>query len=374
MVAATSEDGANRASLGELSASRYIRFRATFSTKDLSTTPILQSVTIPLASVDVDHFRFGSINSPQALGMAFSVVITAENSLNSVVTTYTDTANLQANLTGTFTPTMATFDDGVASLDVTFGFTGTNIVLEAVHPVISSISGESNAFDVVDAPSIANFTFANISSPQVPGHPFTVTITAEDADGQTVTAYNGTADLSINSGGAINPDQATFTNGEAELAVAIRDAAEDVRITATAGSVSGESNAFDLIYKVYLPLVLREEASGPVYVTQETEPNDTYGEANGPLGSAQNCTGRLDDEKDFYFFEVENTGRVTVDLTGYSGTAWLELVSPSGSMGTPEDDGRLSKQAQVAGTYYVVVKLQGQTPNNSTYTLKVVYP
>lgn len=222
----------------------------------------------------------------------------------------------------------------------------------------------------IDVP-VDHFTFAPIGD-QVPGVSFTIVITAENTANNTVAAYSGQANLSINAGGSIVPSTANFVNGVASLNVKITNSATDVRITATDGAVTGQSNAFDVVQNVYLPLVLREE--GEQFITEETEPNDSYAQANGPLGSGQPCSGDIgtNDEKDFFFFNVTNPGNIRANLTGYTGDVWVEIIGPSGSLGSP-GNGSVERETQTSGKHYVVVKWIGQ-PNNSSYQLTVTYP
>jgi hypothetical protein len=104
-----------------------------------------------------------------------------------------------------------------------------------------------------------HFTFAHIDD-QMAGISFTIHITAENASNETVTVYSGQANLSINAGGSIVPNTASFVNGVASLSVTIADPATGVRITASDGTVTGQSNAFGVFSdRIFLPLVLRND-------------------------------------------------------------------------------------------------------------------
>ncbi len=71
----------------------------------------------------------------------------------------------------------------------------TNAVLTVTDPS-GPASGTSNAFAVGQGP-LASFAWGAVPSPQVAGEPFTSSVTAQDAAGNTVTSYAGTAALSI---------------------------------------------------------------------------------------------------------------------------------------------------------------------------------
>jgi adhesin/invasin len=96
----------------------------------------------------------------------------------------------------------------------------------------------------VDIP-VDRFVFDTISD-QEAGVNFSILITATDTGTGTVEAYNGTANLSVNAGGSIFPTSATFVNGVASLNVRIADPADGVIITATDGTITGQSNAFNV--------------------------------------------------------------------------------------------------------------------------------
>lgn len=206
----------------------------------------------------LDHFAFDSIGN-QVFNVPFSITVRAiDNTGAPMVISQTVTL---ADSTGTLAPTTVAFaNESSRTLNVTIGITDTDVVITATW---GAITGTSNLFDVTDAPSVHHFAVATIASPQAPGRPFSITITAQDATNQTVGDYNGTANLTINAGGAILPNQAAFVNGVATLSVRIQDAAEDVVITVTDGSVTGQSNPFDVAARqaIYLPLVLRSNTT-----------------------------------------------------------------------------------------------------------------
>jgi hypothetical protein len=103
----------------------------------------------PFTVTDFTHFDWDMISSPQHLNVPFAASIHARNGLGEVISGYTGTANLSASVSGgVFTPTVATFMDGAASFDAKMGFTGTDVVLTATHPTVSSIVGASSPFTV----------------------------------------------------------------------------------------------------------------------------------------------------------------------------------------------------------------------------------
>ena len=105
----------------------------------------------------------------------------------------------------------------------------------------------SSAFNVTHA-TLAKFDFATVGN-QTAGASFNLAITAQDAFGNTVTAFNGTANLTLNQNSFASGGGATgnFVNGVlASQAVSINTAASGYKVTATSGVITGESSAFDV--------------------------------------------------------------------------------------------------------------------------------
>jgi hypothetical protein len=110
--------------------------------------------------------------------------------------------------------------------------------------------------------SLHHFAFDPIPSPQTAGEPFSVTITAQDAHGNTVTGYTGTATLTDTTGTLSPTTSGAFVSGVWTGSVSVAQAAADVSITAQDG-VAGASNVFEVMspepteYTIFLPVVMR---------------------------------------------------------------------------------------------------------------------
>jgi uncharacterized protein YdeI (BOF family) len=85
------------------------------------------------------------------------------------------------------------FTNGVWSGSVTVSAAAAQMRLRASEA--GGHTGDSNTFAVVSS-QLAGFQWSTISSPQVQGNPIPVTLTAQRADGATLTSFNGTASLS----------------------------------------------------------------------------------------------------------------------------------------------------------------------------------
>src|SRR5665647_1833301 len=187
----------------------------------------------------LDRFIFNTISSPQTAGKAFSMTITAKDANSNTVTSYTGTNTLTASL-GTITPiSTSAFVGGVwtGSVSLSASSSGTTIGTSG-----SSKSGTSNSFNV-NAGALDRFIFSNIGT-QTVGSAFSITITAKDASGNTVTSYTGTNTLSA-SAGTINPaSTGTFSSGTWTGSVTLSAAGSAITISTSGSSKSATSNSF----------------------------------------------------------------------------------------------------------------------------------
>src|SRR5439155_14592575 len=106
-------------------------------------------------------------------------------------------------------------------------------------------TGTSNTFNVV-AGAVAHFAVATISSPQTAGTAFSITLTAQDANNNTVTGFTGTVTLSTTAGTITPATCGAFSGGVRTQSVTVTQAGTGKTITATrtSGSETGTSNAF----------------------------------------------------------------------------------------------------------------------------------
>jgi len=160
------------------------------------------------------------------------------------------------------TPVNGTLSAGFRQLSFTFmtvgaqSLTGTDQSDPTITPMTSA------GIQVV--PSAAdNFAFSAIASPQVAGLPFTVTIRATDASGNTVYDYAGDAVLGSNTGtGTSSPALITFAAGVWSGPVTLFGAGSSVRLsctdfstparTGTSGNIAVNSASFEKL-QVLLP-------------------------------------------------------------------------------------------------------------------------
>ena len=165
-----------------------------FATASASGLTTGTSGNITVKDANLDHLVFDTIISPKIANVAFSVTARAFNSSNEAISVFAGSATLTATGTGgslPVSPTSATFVAGVWTGNVAVNDVDPAIVL---HLNAGGTLADSNSF-AINSGTLASFQWSTITSPQSQT-PFGVTVTAKDANGFTVTNYNGTATLS----------------------------------------------------------------------------------------------------------------------------------------------------------------------------------
>ena len=208
----------------------------------------------------VDNFlveaQGGGNIATQAAGTPFNIQITARDFLGNTVTGFTGTVDITS--TGTLSGgggTTASFSSGVlSSHSVTFSNTGSFTITATAAPA----SGVSNSFTVnpgaLDHFLVEAFGGGNILT-QTATVPFNIQITAQDADNNTVTAFDGVGNtVQITSTGALSGGAgttATFSSGVLSSHSVTISNTGSFTITATdsagglgTGSEAGVSNSF----------------------------------------------------------------------------------------------------------------------------------
>lgn len=118
-----------------------------------------------------------------------------------------------------------------------------------------------------------------------------------------------------------------------------------------------------------------------VEVRWESEPNETYQQANGPLVSGRDYYGYPTDAKDYFAFVTSADGPITFDLKGHAGGGVQSLIYwgipqpdpvPHTCLGSPNC--RLSFIGK-AGQYYIQIYAASPAGQSSpVYTLRVTFP
>lgn len=110
---------------------------------------------------------------------------------------------------------------------------------------------------------------------------------------------------------------------------------------------------------------------------REIEPNNTLGEANGPILLNRNYQGFPNDLSDYYRFDLNTTRQLNITLTGITGTdPQLHLYRDSSANRVgydPEAPYSISYNAP-PGRYWVRIVVVGNYNTSTLYTLRVSAP
>ena len=164
-----------------------VTIKATASSIDSNT------LTFNVIAGALNKFAIANISSPQTAGSAFGITITAQDANSNTVPSFTNTVNLSTTA-GAITPTVSgAFAAGVRTENVTVTQAGLGKTITATRTG-GGETGTSNTFDV-NAGALAKFAISTISDPQTAGTAFGITITAQDANSNTVPSFTNTVNL-----------------------------------------------------------------------------------------------------------------------------------------------------------------------------------
>ncbi|MDZ7265825.1 MAG: hypothetical protein ONB48_00630 [candidate division KSB1 bacterium] len=194
-------------------------------------------------------------SAPQA-GDNFTLTVTARDGFNNN-TSFTGTVTLTDN-TGTLTPTTLEFSNqsqqSTSVARITKAQAG--IIIRATG---GGKSGESAPF-TVNPGSATQIVVAPLAATQTAGVAFLLTATAQDQFSNTVTGFNGTAEITPSTG-TLSPTTGTFVNGVLNQSLAFQAVGTgNASITVQSGTLSGVSNAVQ---------VLAGDAAGAITLTAD---------------------------------------------------------------------------------------------------------
>lgn len=172
------------------------------------------------------------VAASQAAGRSFTVGVYATDDYWNPVPS-ADNVRIESATDPGDIPVNGALSAGFRQLSFTFTSVGTQ-TLTATDQSNGSITPMTSAGIQVVPSAADNFSFNAIPSPQVAGVPFTVTIRATDASGNTVFDYSGDAVIGSNTGtGTSAPALITFTAGVWSGPVTMFSAGASVRLTCT---------------------------------------------------------------------------------------------------------------------------------------------
>src|SRR5204862_6449551 len=177
----------------------------------------------------------------QTAGTPFSLSMTAQDANNNTVTAFTGTVGIAVD-SGSVSPTTSSaFVAGVRTESVTVTQSGTRTI--TVTRTGGSETGNTGTF-TVNPGALHHFPVANPGT-QTAGTPFSLSITAQDPNNNTATAFTGTVDITIDSGSVSPTTSAAFVAGvRSESVTVAQSGTRTITVTRTGGSESGSSGAF----------------------------------------------------------------------------------------------------------------------------------
>jgi hypothetical protein len=186
----------------------------TVTATDTVTATITGTATVTVNPAAASHFSLSAPASSTA-GSAFSVTVTALDQFNNVATGYLGTVHFTSSDGQAVLPANYTFtagDHGVHTFTnaVTLKTAGSQTVT-ATDTVTSLINATATV--TVSPGPVALFAVSTPSSTTA-GVAFTVTVTARDAFGNTVTGYPGTVHFTSSDPKAVLPADYTFVAGD----------------------------------------------------------------------------------------------------------------------------------------------------------------
>ncbi len=144
------------------------------------------------------------------------------------------------------------------------------------------------------------------------------------------------------------------------------------------GSNFADDGVFQIPYQVFLPTTLRDAVT---YYNSawETEPNNTYLQANGPLPSGRIIQGVHNDERDYFSVFLPVTGTLAITMTTPSGGTQLQLFYQIADVAhrlavDVVPPYQITYGDAQPGWYYIYVYTNPAFVGTQTYSLTVTYP
>ena len=261
-------------------------------------------------------------------GVAFNLTVTAKDAYGNTAPSYAGTVHVSSTDARASLFANANLSNGVGTFSVTLGTAG-NQTLTAVDTVTASTTGVSGSIAVTPG-ATSQFSVA-APAIAVAGAPLKISVTAQDAYGNTTTGYNGTVHFTSSDGAATLPADTTLTNGVGTFNIILRTSGPQtvVATDTTTNGITGASN----------PVAVSTAAAG--YAIQLASDNVTAGAM-----------------LTFTVTALDGTGNTA---TGYNGTVQLSSSDPQAVFAA--NNVTLTKGV---GTFKVTLKTAG--PQSITAT------
>ena len=165
-------------------------------------------------------FTVSGCTSPVTAGTPCTMTVTAKDASANVATGYTGMVHLTSSDPAAVLPANATLTNGVGTFTVTLKTVGTHSIT-ATDTVTASITGAQTGI-VVNPGAATSLVVNSFPSTITAGISGTVTVTAKDANGNTVIGYASTVHFTSSDPAAVLPANATLTNGVGTFTVTLK--------------------------------------------------------------------------------------------------------------------------------------------------------
>ncbi len=242
---------------------------------------------------EVTKFYISPISSPQLAGDWFNLTIIAQDNWNNTVTDFTGKV-LISDLSGTISPSQSeSFGSGQWTGNVKVASIYDNDVITVENFAGTGETGSSNQFNIVTS-GLDHFDINTIATPQTAGNPFSITIEAKDAQGNTVTSFTGQVNLNDMTETISPTSSGNFSNGTWSGLITITRAKENNRIYVSGSNKNGTSNNFSVIAGA-LDHFYVESISSPQVAGQNFNLSIEARDSNENLVTDFNDQAKLDD-------------------------------------------------------------------------------
>jgi hypothetical protein len=276
--------------------------------------------------------------SPSTAGVAGNVTVTAEDAFGNTATGYTGTVHFTSSDAKAVLPADSTLTTGVGTFSVTLKTAGTQSI-KATDTVTSTITGSQTGITVNPA-AASVLVVSGFPSPSTAGVPGSVTVTAEDAFGNTATGYTGMVHFTSSDAKAVLPADSTLTSGVGTFTVTLKTAgtqsitATDTVTSSITGSQTGitvNPAAASVLVVSGFPSPATAGVAGNVTVTAQ----DVFGNtATGYTGtvhfSSSDPLASLPGDHTFVASDAgTHTFSVTLNTAGTQSITVTDTVTPS---------------------------------------------
>jgi hypothetical protein len=210
----------------------------TLTATDTTTSALTgTSAPIPVGAAPASHFQVAAPGNATA-GGSLTFTVTALDPFNNQAPGYAGLVRFTSSDARAMLPAPGTLTGGTRTFTATLETAGAQTL--TATDVTSSIAGTSAPIAV--AAGAADHFVVSTANSATAGTAVTVTVTAEDAFGNTATGYTGTIDFTSSDPQAALPPDGTLTMGTGTFAIALDTAgAQTITATDTVSGATGSS-------------------------------------------------------------------------------------------------------------------------------------